>query len=355
MTRARTSLADIAARAGVSQATVSRALNGRPGVAQATRERIAAAMEGMGYQRLSVPQARPAGLVGVVVPEIDNPVFPALGQALGRSLVASGLTWALLSQGPGGLDEDGCTTTLLAHGAVGAVLVSGLHANLSADPSRYALLRRRGLALVTVNGYRPGAGMPSFSVDDREGMATALRHLVRLGHRRVGLALGPPHYVTTARKLAAFRAAHRAVLGQDLPAGLLAHAPFGVAGGRTAGAALLASGVTAVVCGSDLMALGVVEALRAKGLRIPEDVSVVGSDDSALMAHTDPPLTTLRMPVEELAEAAVGALLAQLRGGQEAPQDTDVLLAPRLTVRRSTAAAAAGAVSGARRPWRSAR
>ncbi|PPK92429.1 DNA-binding LacI/PurR family transcriptional regulator [Kineococcus xinjiangensis] len=353
MTRRRTSLADIAARAGVSQATVSRALNGRPGVAQATRERIAAAVEGLGYQRLTVPQAHPAGLVGVVVPEIDNPVFPALGQAVGRVLVASGLSWALFSQGPGGLDEDQCTTTLLGHGACGAVMVSGLHADLSADASRYALLRERGLALVTVNGYRPTAGVPSFSVDDREGMTQVLRHLVRLGHRRIGLAVGPPHYVTTARKVGAFRAAHRVVLGHDAPPALLAHAPFGLAGGRAAAGALAAAGASAVVCGSDLTALGAVEALRARGLRVPEDVSVVGSDDSPLMAHTDPALTTVRMPVEELAAAAVGALLGQLEG--EAVEPSDTLIAPQLTVRRSTAPPGAGSLSSPRRPWRSAR
>ncbi|GAA4984820.1 LacI family DNA-binding transcriptional regulator [Kineococcus glutinatus] len=260
-------MADIAARAGVSQATVSRVLNGRPGVAAATRERVAAAVAALGYQRLTVPQARPAGLVGIVVPEIDNPVFPALGQALGAALVARGLTWALLSQGPAGLDEDQCTTTLIGHGACGAVLVSGLHADLSADASRYALLRERGLALVTVGGWRPAAGVPSFSADEREGAVQALRHLVRLGHRRTGLLVGPAHYVTTARKTAAFRSAHRAVLGADPDPALVAGGAFGLGGGREAALRLVAAGATALLCGSDLTALGAIEAVRSRAPR----------------------------------------------------------------------------------------
>ena len=335
MVRERTSLADIAELAGVSQATVSRVLNGRPGVSAATRARTTAAVAALGYRRPSLPQVRSAGLVGIVVPEIDNPVFPALAHALGSALVAAGCTWALLSQGPGGLDEDECTTTLLGHGACGAVLVNGLHADLSADASRYDLLRQRGLALVTVNGYRPAAGVPSFSVDDREGMAQALTHLVRAGHRRIGLAVGPTHYVTTARKVRAFHSAHRAVLGRDVHPSLVVHTAFGVAGGRRAAAPLVAAGASALVCGSDLMALGAIAGLRARGSRVPEDVSVVGSDDSPLMAFTDPPLTTVRTPVPELAAAAVAALLEQLAG--RTPQSRDALLAPQLVVRRSTA------------------
>lgn len=329
-----TRLADIAARAGVSQATVSRVLNSKPGVAPATRQRVVTALDAIGYQRPVPARARSAGLVGLIVPELTNPVFPAFAQAVETSFAHAGYTSVLCTQTRGGVHEDTYTAMLLERGVAGIVFICGLHADLTADVSRYRLLQERGMPIVTVNGYRPGIEAPSVSVDDTAAMHLAVRHLAQLGHRRPGLVVGPEHYVTTARKVAGFRAAVRAVLGYEVSDSAITYPGFGLGAGGEGGRLLVERGCTALVCGSDVMALGAMSALRRRGLEIPADVSVIGSDDSLLMAHTDPPLSTVRMPVEAMADAAVQALLGQLTGAR--PPVADYVFRPEAVVRGST-------------------
>jgi DNA-binding LacI/PurR family transcriptional regulator len=167
-------------------------------------------------------------------------------------------------------------------------------------------------------------------------MELALTHLVQLGHTRIGLAIGPDRFVPVIRKIAGFRASMHTLLGRDDVEELIERTMFSVEGGDTAGARLLEKGCTAVVCGSDLMALGAIRAVRRAGLRVPEDFSVVGYDDSPLIAFTDPPLTTVRQSVQPMAEAAVRALLDEIRG--EPTPRAEYVFRPELVVRASTGA-----------------
>ena len=164
----------------------------------------------------------------------------------------------------------------------------------------------------------------------------AVAHLAALGHRRIGLAVGPARYVPARRKAEGFLAALEEVLGRPRAESeaLVQHTLFTVEGGQVAAGALLDQGCTGIVCGSDLMALGAIREARQRGLRVPEDVSVVGFDDSPLIAFTDPPLTTVRQPVQAMASAAVGALLEAVEGNPVRP--TEFVFQPDLVVRGST-------------------
>ncbi|SOD58900.1 transcriptional regulator, LacI family [Streptomyces zhaozhouensis] len=334
-------LADIAAQAGVSEATVSRVLNGKPGVASATRESVLAALDLLGYERPARLAKRSAGLVGLITPELENPIFPAFAQVICQALTRQGYTPVLATQTPGGSTEDELTGMLVERGVSGIIFVSGLHADTSADMERYDRLRASGVPFVLINGYAPSVRAPFVSPDDRAAMRLAVTHLASLGHREIGLALGPTRFVPVQRKMTGFVEGMTAELG--IAAGraeeLIEHSLFTLEGGQAAASALLDRGCTAVICASDMMALGAIRAARQRGLAVPADCSVIGFDDSPLIAFTDPPLTTIRQPVPAMGQAAVRALLEEL-GGTPAPPSEFVFL-PELVVRGSTAAAPA--------------
>ena len=329
-----TRLADIARQAQVSTATVSRVLNGRPGVSGATRQSVLAALDLLGYERPASLTTKSVGLVGLVVPELTNPVFPAFVDAIEQRLTEERFTPVLCTQSPGGTSEDRYVEVLLDHAVNGIVFVSGLHADTQANLGRYQRLRNSGVPIVLVNGYTAEIDAPFVSTDDAAAIDASVDHLVALGHRRIGLAIGPDRFVPTRRKVAAFAAA-LARHGLDDGEVHVSSSLYTAEGGQAAATDLLDSGHTAIVCGSDLMALGAVRAVRSNGLRVPQDVSVLGYDDSPLVAFADPPLTTIRQPVEAICRAAVEALLAEMRG--EKPTRVEQLFAPELVVRGSTA------------------
>ncbi|WP_265736994.1 LacI family DNA-binding transcriptional regulator [Mangrovactinospora gilvigrisea] len=314
----------------MSEATVSRVLNGRPGVSAGTRESVLAALDLLGYERPVRLRRRSEGLVGMVTPELDNPIFPAFAQVIGQGLTRRGYTPVLATQTPGGSTEDELVEMLVARDVAGIVFVSGLHADLTADRERYHRLSAQGVPFVLVNGFAQEVRAPCVSPDDRGAMRLAVRHLAALGHRRIGLACGPRRYVPVARKIEGFLAAV-AELGTAADEAAVAASLFSVEGGQAAARELVEdAGCTAVVCASDLMALGAVRAVRAMGRTVPGDVSVVGFDDSPLIAYTDPPLTTIRQPVAAMGQAAVRALFEGVAG--------EFVFLPELVVRGSTAA-----------------
>src|SRR6218665_2357550 len=156
----RTRLADLAAQAGVSTATVSRVLNGKVGVSQDAHQRVLAAMDVLGYERPSSLTSTPIGLIGLIVPELTNPVFPAFAQVIETLLAARGFTPLLCTQSPGGTTEAEYVDVLLRHNVDGIVFVSGLHADSRADLTRYKRLSASGLPVVLINGYAPDIDAP---------------------------------------------------------------------------------------------------------------------------------------------------------------------------------------------------
>jgi LacI family repressor for deo operon, udp, cdd, tsx, nupC, and nupG len=337
----RTRLKDLADQAGVSTATVSRVLNGKPGVATDTRKAVLAALDVLGYDRPEKLRTRSEGLMGLIVPELDNPVFPAIAQAIETALADRGYTPLLCTQSPGGTTEDEYIEMLMEHGVDGIVFVSGRHADTTASTERYQRLRGRGVPIVFVNGHAAGVDAPSVSVDDVVAIQLAMRHLTSLGHTRISLAVGPDRYIPARRKIAAFATLlDRLAPGEDVSDHVVSTL-FTVEGGQVAGGELIDAGHTAVICGSDMMALGVIRAARSRGLHVPENLSVVGFDDSPLIAFTDPPLTTVRQPVVSMGKAAVSALVAEVTGTRVSR--TELLFHPELIVRGSTGPAPDGA------------
>ena len=333
-------LSEIAARSGVSISTVSRVLNEQPGVSQHTRRQVLTAIDVLGYDRPVRLRARSGGLVGLVLPELENPYFPRLAHHLEISLGRLGLSPVLCSQTLGGVHEDDYVAMLLEHSVAGIVVVSGVHALVDSDPARYQRLLDLGLPFVLVNGALDHLDAPCVSTDDVASVELAVQHLEHMGHRRIGAALGQLRYLPAQRKRNAFleTVRERGLVPDDLEVHeLVESTAYSLEGGRRAAEPLLDRGVTGIVCSSDVMALGVIRSARRRGLRVPEDLSVVGSDDSQMMEFTDPPLTTVRQPAEALAQAASEEIAEQIAGAS--PHAGEVLYRPELVVRGSTSRA----------------
>lgn len=341
-------LARIAARAGVSEATVSRVLNDKPGIALRTRREVVAAMDLLGIERPTALQVRDVGLVGIIVPELDNPIHPRLVQAIVSGLARRRYTPIVGQQGVGDVHENDFVHALLAHSVRGLVIVSGINAIEGIRPERYQQLAELSVPFVFVNGGVRGLAVPSYSMDDAASVDLAVSHLAGLGHTRIGLAIGESLYQPVVRRSAAFRVAMRRFVDADLTDNgldsLIEHTGYSIAGGGTAATALLDRGVTGVVCGSDLMAVGVIAAAHARGLRVPEDVSVVGSDDSNLIPYLSPPLTTVRQPADAIGAAAADALMNRMVGGEA--ESGEHMFPPELMVRASTSAPASSLSAG---------
>ncbi|MFH9751060.1 LacI family DNA-binding transcriptional regulator [Streptomyces griseus] len=331
-------LVDIAEQAGFSEATVSRVLNGKAGVATSTRKAVLAALDVLGHERPTRLRRRGADLIGLITPELVTPAFSALAQVIAQTLTHQGCTLALGTQTPTGSTEDELTEMLVHRGASGIIFVSGAHSDATADVTGYQSLHNKGIPYVLVNGYTSKLQAPFISADDRVAADLAVTHLASLGHTRIGLATGPRRYVFDLRKSEGFHLATRRILGLTAEESqqLVAQSLPTLEGGQSAATTLIGRGCTAIVCASDMMAIGAIRAARELGLRVPHDISVIGFDDSPLNAFTDPPLTMIRLPTQEMGRAAVQTLLEQLEG--TATPSTEFLFTPDLVVRESTAA-----------------
>ncbi|NNN33293.1 LacI family DNA-binding transcriptional regulator [Streptomyces sp. S3(2020)] len=327
-------LAQVAKKVGVSEATVSRVLNGKPGVSDATRQSVLTALDVLGYERPTQLRGERARLVGLVLPELQNPIFPAFAEVIGGGLAQQGLTPVLCTQTRGGVSEADYVDLLLQQQVSGVIFAGGLFAQADAPHEHYHQLAERKIPVVLVNAAIEGLDFPCVACDDAVAVEQAWRHLASLGHERIGLVLGPPDHMPSRRKLAAARVAAE-VAGTVWEDALVQRSIFSLEGGQAATARLLDAGVTGIVCASDPLALGAIRAARRRGLSVPSQVSVVGFDDSAFMTCTEPPLTTVRQPIEAMGRAAVDLLCTQIQGTAAHPGE--LLFEPELVVRGSTA------------------
>jgi DNA-binding LacI/PurR family transcriptional regulator len=330
-------LADVAKQAGVSEATVSRVLNGKPGISDATRATVLTALDVIGYERPTHLRVRRARMVGLVVPELQNPIFPALAEVVGGALAQRGFN-AVLCTRTGSMSESEYVDMLLERQVSGMVFAGGQYAEADAPHEHYARLLKLRLPVVLVNAAAEHLDFPRVSTDDAVAMEQAYGHLASLGHERIGLIIGPPDHVPSRRKLAAFQAvaALAAESGGAHTGELVERTMFSLEGGHAAATRLIRHGATGIVCASDPLALGAIRAARRAGLSVPADISVVGYDDSAFMNCTDPPLTTVRQPIEAIGRAAVAMLTSQIEGA--AIPAEELFFEPELVARGSTAA-----------------
>jgi DNA-binding LacI/PurR family transcriptional regulator len=326
-------LTEVARKAGVSEATVSRVLNGRGGVSESTRAAVLTALDVLGYERPTKLRGERARLVGLVLPELQNPIFPALAEVVTGSLAQRGFTPALCARTIGGVSEADYVEMLLDHQVSGVIFAGGSYALADAPHDHYRRLTERGLPVVLVNAGVDELGFPRVSTDDAVAVEQAYGHLRSLGHERIGMVLGPEGHVPSRRKLAAVAR----IAGWADPSEWVERSSFSMEGARVAATKLVDRGVTGVICASDVLALGAIRAVRRLGRSVPGDVSVVGYDDSAFMTCTDPPLTTVRQPIETMGQAAVDLLVTQIEGA--GVLHDELLFEPELVVRGSTAPA----------------
>nr|WP_214107188.1 LacI family DNA-binding transcriptional regulator [Acrocarpospora catenulata] len=327
-------LAEVAKKVGVSEATVSRVLNGKPGVSDATRAAVLTALDVLGYERPTQLRGERARLVGLVLPELGNPIFPALAEIVGGALAQRGFTPVLCTRTAGGLSEADYVEMLLEQQVSGVVFAGGHFAEADAPHEHYHRLLALGLPVVLVNAASDNLDFPRVSTDDAVAVEQAFGHLVSLGHEHLGLVLGPEDHIPSRRKLAALQLA-AAAAGIDQIS--VEHAMFSLEGGQAVTNRLIKNGVTGIICASDPLALGAIRAVRRLGMSVPEDISVVGFDDSNFMNCTNPPLTTVRQPIEAIGRAAVTLLVNQIDGAVVTAEE--LLYEPELVVRGSTAPA----------------
>ncbi|QEO09777.1 LacI family DNA-binding transcriptional regulator [Protaetiibacter larvae] len=327
-------LAEVAQKVGVSEATVSRVLNGKPGVSESTRQAVLTALDVLGYERPSKLRGERARLVGLFLPELTNPIFPAFGELVGGGLVQQGYTPVLCTQTAGGISEADYIELLLEQRVSGVVFVGGQYSQADAPHEQYDRLTELGIPTVLVNARVPELAFPTVSTDDQVAIELGWNHLRQLGHERIGIVLGPPDHVPSQRKLESARRL-AASEGSELDPALVAHSHYTLEAGQAAATRLIQAGATGILCASDPLALGAVRAARRAGKSVPGEISIVGYDDSALMNATDPPLTTVRQPIEPMGRLVIELLVAQLQGAK--PATEEYLFEPELVVRGSTA------------------
>jgi LacI family transcriptional regulator len=330
-----TSLKDVARRAGVDASTVSRVLRGddrRPAKAE-TRQRILQIAREIGYTPNGVARSlrtRRTEAIGVVVPDVGNPAIAQIFRGIQAVTSAASLHVIVIDGGTSArpeLDWD----RLAFEGRVDGLLV--LVASMR-DP-KVLRVARSGVPIVLVNRRSEGV-VGSVVMDDARGAHVAVDHLAQLGHRRIAHVTGPPNVDTARRRLAGF---HEAMQAHALPLRdeWIVAADHSEAGGAAAARALLAAThrPTAVYVASFLSGVGATHVFHASGLRVPQDISVVISDELSLAAHVAPPLTSVRMPLARMGEVAAGMLVRAVSGELVA----DVVLPdpPELVIRASTA------------------
>jgi DNA-binding LacI/PurR family transcriptional regulator len=327
-------LREVASHAGVSIATASRVASGADAVRPETRERVMRAMEELMY--VPVRHSTLTGAIGLLVPELENPIFPALAQAMERRAKAWGFASILCNTEGTTEGETSYTHMLLERQVAGMIFISCEGADLKADQRHYARLATEGARLVFVNGGPQSVDAPTVGIDERAAGLLATEHLLELGHTRVGFVAGPQRFLPTQQKMEGWRAALEQ-RGLPAPAVLCAHDEFSVEGGRKA-ARKLFNGEhppTGVICSNDLMAIGALQQAREHGLRVPDDLSIVGFDGIAAATWTEPSLTTIAQPIADIAETAVNALWSLV----EEPDRPvpNLLFRPQLRIGRSTA------------------
>ncbi|NYV74735.1 LacI family DNA-binding transcriptional regulator [Streptomyces sp. UH6] len=332
-------LAEIARAAGVSAPTVSKVLNGRADVAPATRSRVERLLRSHGYRRRRADASR-SPLIELVFHELESAWAMEVIRGVERAARRAGLS-VVLSESAGRHTPGGSWADQVAarrpHGVI--LVLSGL------DEGQRTLLTSRSIPFVVMDpAGDPGADVPSVGATNWQGGLSATRHLVELGHTRIGAISGPTRMMCARARVDGYRAALETA-GLAVDPDLIIDGDFHHEAGYRLGLDLLRreNRPTAVFAGNDLQALGIYEAARELGLRIPDDLSVVGFDDLPVARWVGPPLTTVRQPLTEMAEAATRMVLEL--GREEKPTaGARMELATSLVVRSSTAPPAAGAI-----------
>ena len=326
----------VAQRANVSTATVSRTINESVKVSPRTAERVRRAIADLHFYPNTNARALGSGrssLYGLIISDITNPFFPELVKSFEDIAVAHGQEVLIANTNYDPERMKHCVTRMLQRKVDGvAVMTSEM------DDKLIEVFSRRGVPLVFLDTGKPGPGMSCIRIDYSAGVEMAMHHLTSLGHHRIAFISGP-------LRLASARMRHRAYMAStlrdhlDANPNLIQEGTHGVEGGKAAMERIFASGArpTAVLGSNDLTAIGAMGAIFDRGLRIPQDISVIGYDDIQLCAYTMPPLTTVSLPRIEIANAAFRALFnIRDTDANNRPEGQEHPLHPTFVIRKST-------------------
>lgn len=329
-------LRDVADAAGVHPATASRALNAntRALVNAETARRVLRVAEQLGYRPNPIARSlktAKSGTIGLVIPDLTNPLFPPIARGVEDVLEEAGYTALIVNTDSDPARERTLVESLRSRQVEGLVVATALvHHPLLEE------LQRDGVPMVMVNRRAEGVDAPYVGPDDAAGIELAVRHLAQLGHRRIAHLAGPSNTSTGITRARAFGGAV-GLLGLERSPDLVVgcdqwSAPAGAAGFEQ----LLDSGqeFTAVVAGNDLIALGCYDVCAARGIVCPEDVSIIGFNDMPFLDKLRPPLTTVSVPHTQIGAEAARLLLEELR--EEGRPSRSILLPPSLVERGST-------------------
>jgi DNA-binding LacI/PurR family transcriptional regulator len=322
-------LADVAAAAGVSLSTASRALRGHGAVNERTRRRVRAAASRLGYEpnrMASALRARTSPFVGIVVPDLTIPFFALAVKAAQDVLEAAGYQVLIMNTDRHEQAERDSLRTLLAHRANGVLLATSGGA-----------VEPHGMPLVFFANFDPATAAPRVALANREGIRLLVAHVLRHGHERVAYVGGSPTVTSGSERLEAFEAAMREA-GHRHPELVRTTASWSPASAAVAVDALLTAShrPSAIVAGGDTFALGAITAIRARGLRIPEDVALVSfQDPDRVGGIIEPALTTLAPQERELGEHAATMLLHLLGVAGDPAGAAELRLPASLRVGRS--------------------
>jgi LacI family transcriptional regulator len=334
MASRRTTLGQIAEATGVSVATVSKVLNNRGDVSVDTRRRVEKHLRASSYRRVGASSAqpqRPSQQIEVMLGGPQNAYVMAVLDGITSSAQLEGFE-IVYARGPRGESTVVDAATLLASRRVGAIFIT-----VDASGPAFKKLSEADFPVVVVDPLRvAGTHCISIGATNFTGAVSATEHLLSLGHRRIGHAAGPSSVECSEARLSGYASALRRA-GIPLEESLITHGPFDYEAGVKAGEVLLDRAVppTAVFAASDETALGVMEEARRRGIRVPQDLSVMGFDDTFLAARATPPLTTVAQPLTEMGQLAVRSLAQVIAGDRVGTSHIE--LATRLVVRRSTA------------------
>jgi LacI family transcriptional regulator len=335
--RPKPSLIDVAREAGVSIATVSRALS-QPELLRAdTLQRVREAAQQLGYRPDRAARTLASGrssTIGVVIPTLNSPIFADTLQEMQRTLAEAGYQMLVASHEYDPADEYAAVEKLLSHGVDGLALVGG-----SRPEATWQLIGSAGIPVAQMWSGHPGH--TCVGVDNHGAGAIVARHLLSLGHRRIAIVTGYLRHNDRQRER--LRGIQETLEAANAPLAAMYHVeqPLSVPGGRSACSLLLelTERPTAIIGAIDLLAIGVIAECHARGIAVPSAISVAGIDNIELSAHVSPSLTTVDIPSTEIGEETARRLLELVRGGG-APEH--LLLPISLVERRSTAPPVAG-------------
>ena len=337
---------DVAKQAGVSIATVSRVLSRPDAVAVNTRRRVLQAVTQLGYTTNAAGKhlrTQRSDKILVTVPDISNPFYSRILQSIEDAAQREGYSVLLAETHNDARREERFVVMLRRRDAEGLIVLGHGVPEAALQVSR----ETSGIAHIVSGCEVAGRdNIPNVHIDNSGLARDAIEHLYSLGHRRIGLVTGPDTSSLSQERLKGAMARARIQGGErDL---VVAAGDFTIESGEKAAAQLLsrADRVTALFCFNDLMAIGAIDVLRRRGMRVPDDMSVVGVDDIAFARYTVPPLTTIAQPVREIGQETVRVLLGIIGGRGTAP--VSVVLPHRLIVRESTAPPRAPVASGRR-------